>query len=87
MTYAVELSAAAERQFKGLDRQARASVQGTLDLLATNPRPPKATMLVGGTGEWRARVGDYRVIYEIHDRQLLVLVVTIGNRRDVYRRR
>lgn len=42
---------------------------------------------MGGAGEWRARTGDYRVIYEIRDRQLLVLVVTIGHRRDVYSRR
>jgi mRNA interferase RelE/StbE len=42
---------------------------------------------VGGAGEWRVRTGDYRIIYEIHDGELLVLVVAIGHRRDIYRRR
>ncbi|HEY4946468.1 MAG TPA: type II toxin-antitoxin system RelE/ParE family toxin [Acidimicrobiales bacterium] len=43
--------------------------------LAEDPRPPAATRLVGGAGEWRVRTGDYRVIYEIHDDELLVLVL------------
>jgi mRNA interferase RelE/StbE len=41
---------------------------------------------VGGTGEWRVRTGDYRVIYEIHDGELLVLVLRMAHRREVYER-
>jgi mRNA interferase RelE/StbE len=52
-------------------------------LLATEPRPPAATRLVGDAGEWRIRTGDHRIIYEIHDDQLLVLVLRVGRRRDI----
>jgi len=57
-----------------------------LELLADDPRPPAAKQLVGGAGEWRVRTGDYRVIYEIHDAQVLVLVLRMGHRREVYDR-
>jgi mRNA interferase RelE/StbE len=54
-------------------------------LLAQNPRPPAARALKGRPG-LRVRVGDYRVIYTIQDEVLLVVVVTLGHRRDVYDR-
>jgi mRNA interferase RelE/StbE len=86
MTYAVALSPAAARQLRKLDPQARRRVQAAIELVAIEPRPPAATQLVGGGGEWRVRTGDYRIIYEIEDDQLLVLVLTVGHRRDVYRK-
>ncbi|MEU2003785.1 type II toxin-antitoxin system RelE/ParE family toxin [Rhodococcus sp. NPDC019627] len=61
-------------------------VQAAIELLATEPRPPAATRLVGGNGEWRVRTGDYRIVYEIVDEQLLVLVLTVGHRRENYQR-
>ena len=48
------------------------------------PRPPAATRLVGGAGEWSVRTGDYRVIYEIDDDELVVLVLRVGHPRDIY---
>jgi mRNA interferase RelE/StbE len=42
---------------------------------------------VGGAGEWRVRTGDYRIVYEINDGELLVLVLAVGHRRDIYQRR
>ena len=53
--------------------------------LADNPRPRGVEKLEGRENRYRIRVGDYRVIYEIHDEVLLVLVVRIGHRREVYR--
>jgi mRNA interferase RelE/StbE len=53
----------------------RRRIQAAIELLAENPRPPAATRLVGGAGEWRVRTGDYRVTYEIHDGELLVFVL------------
>ncbi len=85
MTYAVTLTPAAARHLKRLDAPARRRVQAVIDLLATNPRPPAATMLVGGSGELRVRTGDYRIVYEVRDDVLLVLVIALGHRRDVYR--
>ena len=86
MTYSVRLSPAAARQLRKFDPQTRRRLQAVVELLAEEPRPPAATRLVGGAGEWRVRTGDYRVIYEIHDGELLVLVLRMAHRREVYER-
>ena len=70
-----------------LDGPALLRVQAVVELLARQPRPAGAKKLVGGRGEWRVRTGDYRIIYEIDDGVLLVLVLAIGHRRDIYRQR
>jgi mRNA interferase RelE/StbE len=85
VTYRISLSPAAARQLRKFDPQVRRRIQGVLDLLAVDPRPPAATRLVGGAGEWRVRTGDYRVVYEIEDQELLVLVLRVGHRREIYR--
>lgn len=87
MTYRIELSPAAVRQLRRLDRTAQRRVQAAIELLADEPRPSGAKKLVGGAGEWRVRTGDYRIVYEIRDQVLLVLVVAVGHRREIYRRR
>lgn len=85
--YRIEVAQAAVRQLRKLDPQARRRIQAAVELLAQDPRPAGARKLVGGDGEWRVRTGDYRIVYEIHDQVLLVLVLAIGHRRDIYRRR
>ena len=87
MIYRVTLTAGAARQLRKLDPPARRRVQAAIELLSSDARPPAATQLVGGGGEWRVRTGDYRIVYEIHDGELLVLVLAVGHRRDVYRAR
>ena len=87
MTYRIEVAPAAARQLRKLDPSARRRVQGAVELLAENPRPRSAKKLVGGGGEWRVRTGNYRVVYEINDDVLLVLVVAVGHRRDIYEHR
>jgi mRNA interferase RelE/StbE len=87
VTYRIEIAPRAARQLRRLDARARKRVQAAIELLADNPRPPSTKKLVGGNGEWRIRTGDYRVVYEIHDNVLLVLVVAVGHRRDIYDRR
>ena len=87
MTYEVRLAPAAVRQLRKLDPPGRRRVQAAIDLLAEDPRPPGARQLVGGAGEWRVRTGDFRIIYDIQNEELLVLVVKVGHRRDVYERR
>jgi len=84
--YQVTLAPAAARQLRKFDPQARRRIQAAIELLAADPRPPSATQLVGGAGEWRVRTGDYRIIYEIQDQQLVVLVLSVGHRREIYRR-
>jgi mRNA interferase RelE/StbE len=86
VSYSVSLSPAAARQLRKFDPDVRRRIQAVIELLAENPRPPAATRLVGGAGEWRVRTGDHRVIYEIHDGELLVLVLRMAHRREVYER-
>jgi mRNA interferase RelE/StbE len=87
MTYQVALAPAAARQLRKFDPQVRRRVQAAIELLATEPRPPAATRLVGGAGEWRVRTGEYRIVYEIEDERLIVLVLSVGHRREIYQRR
>jgi mRNA interferase RelE/StbE len=87
MTYSIKIAPAAERQLRKLDAPVRRRVQGAIDLLAEHPRPPKGIQLDGGSGEWRVRTGDYRIIYEIHDDHLIVLVLRLGHRREIYESR
>lgn len=84
--YRVEFTAAAERQLRRLDPQARRRVAAAVELLADKPRPPAARAMVGQpAGTFRVRTGDYRIVYEIHDDHLVVVVIRIGHRREVYR--
>ena len=87
MTYRIQVASAAVRQLRKLDPAARRRVEAAIELLADQPRPSGAKKLVGGDGEWRVRTGDYRIVYEIRNEVLLVLVVAIGHRRDIYQRR
>jgi mRNA interferase RelE/StbE len=87
VTYRIEVAPAALRQFRKLDRAAQRRVQAAIELLATEPRPSGAKKLVDGNGEWRVRTGDYRIVYEIQDNVLLILVAAVGHRRDIYERR
>ena len=87
MTYRVEVAAAAARQLRQLDRSAQRRVQAAIEGLADEPRPSGAKKLVGGNGEWRVRTGDYRIVYEIHDNVLVVLLIAVGHRREIYNRR
>jgi mRNA interferase RelE/StbE len=65
----------------------RRRLVGAIELLSVDPRPPGAAMLRGGErGRWRVRVGDYRIVYVISDRELVVIVVRVAHRREVYRR-
>ncbi|QQS01162.1 MAG: type II toxin-antitoxin system RelE/ParE family toxin [Austwickia sp.] len=87
MTYRVDIAPAAARQLRKLDPPARRRIQAAIEILAAEPRPAGATKLVGGSGEWRVRTGTYRIVYEIHDNVLVILVIAIGHRRDIYQRR
>jgi len=82
-TYRIEFRPAAVRALRKLDPQVRRRVQGAIALLAQDPRPPGARALQGRPG-LRVRVGDYRIIYTVEDDVLLMVVVRLGHRRDVY---
>lgn len=85
--YTVDLKPAAERALKKVkDKTARRRIVTVIDGLTTHPRPPGAVAIQGSDGLLRIRAGDYRILYTVNDDGLTVLVVTIGHRRDVYRR-
>ena len=84
MTYRVELTASAQKSYDALDPQFRRRILKALARLRDDPSgAPNTKPLVGG--DYRLRVGDYRVLYAIHETVLLVLVVKVGHRREVYR--
>lgn len=83
MAYSVIVSKAAERQLLRLPRDVQPRVRAAIDGLAANPRPPGSQKL-SGVEQHRIRIGDYRVIYEIMDAELNVLVVRAGRRDSVY---
>jgi len=84
MTYRIEVLRAAEKSLRSLDKPARERIEKAIDALAENPRPPGCKKLVNSPA-WRIRIGDYRVMYEIHDSVLVVTVIEVGHRREVYR--
>jgi mRNA interferase RelE/StbE len=84
--YRVEVTPASRRSLRRLDRQAQRRVQAAIELLATDPRPPGAKALQGRRGYIRVRTGDYRIVYTVRDEVLLVLVVALGHRREIYER-
>ena len=83
--YRVELRPAAVRALREIDQLMRDRIQGAIALLASDPRPPASRRLKGRPGR-RVRVGDYRIIYTVADDVLLIVVVTVGHRREVYDR-
>jgi len=87
MSFAIEIAPAALRQLRKLDPIARRRIQAAVELLADEPRPPAGKPLVNSDGAWRVRVGDHRVIYDIEDGRLIVLVLAVGHRREIHRER
>lgn len=85
--YTVFLKPAAERALKKMPPDVLNRVSKAISQLSMNPRPSGVTALQGEPGFLRLRVGDYRLIYTVQDDVLTVLVVTVGHRREVYRRR
>jgi mRNA interferase RelE/StbE len=84
MSYQVILPKSAQKELDRLPNQIEARILLALAGLETQPRPVGCKKLRGESA-WRIRVGDYRVVYEIHDKVLQVIVIAIGHRREVYR--
>ncbi|MER0245442.1 type II toxin-antitoxin system RelE/ParE family toxin [Streptomyces sp. HSW2009] len=87
MKYAFRFTAAAHRQLRAIARQDAMRILTALTALGEDPYRQDADVkkLTGPSGLYRLRVGNYRVAYQVNDGELVVLVVKVGDRRDVYR--
>ncbi len=83
--YRVRTSPDVDKQLAKLDGSSRERIAQKIDALAENPRPPGCKKLKGDDNLWRVRAGDYRIVFSIHDDLLLVLVIRVAHRREVYR--
>ena len=87
-SYNVAIRPAAGKDIERIDqRTLRQRIIDRITKLANNPRPPGCEKLSGTTNTYRIRQGDYRIIYDIEDTRVLVVVVKVAHRKDVYRRR
>jgi mRNA interferase RelE/StbE len=85
VAYVVEFTPRAARDFRALTPECQRRMAPKIDALAHNPRPHGVEKIADDL--YRIRAGDYRILYEIRDRVLLVVVVRLGHRREIYRRR
>ncbi len=84
--YRVEVARRAIRELATLARPEQQRVRAAIDLLAQDPRPPGCVRLSGERRTYRVRTGDLRILYDVFDDHLLVQVIRVGHRREVYRR-
>ncbi|MBI1805406.1 MAG: type II toxin-antitoxin system RelE/ParE family toxin [Ignavibacteriae bacterium] len=84
MSYRVIIPKSVSRELDKLPEDFLPRVLSCLTHLGRDPRLP-GTAKLSGREAWRARVGDYRIIYEIHDKEKLVLVMKVRHRREIYR--
>ena len=85
MPYRIEFRPAALREIRRIPKPFKGRLLTAISALADTPRPPGSVQLQGPEGFHRVRVGDYRIVYLIEDRVLLICVVRIAHRKDVYR--
>jgi mRNA interferase RelE/StbE len=83
--YEVKFTKGARKMFRKLSQELQDRIQTKIDDLAIEPRPNGVKKLKGEENSYRIRVGDYRVIYDIFDDVLLVSVVEVGHRSEVYK--
>ena len=85
MAYEIVYAPSAAKALRKLDRQVARRLLEAISKLAEEPHPAGCVQLVGGEGELRIRVGDYRVVYDVIDEEIVVLILRLGHRREIYR--
>jgi len=86
-SYSVLIKPAAWKQIMAFDARLQNRVFDALETLEGEPRPARAKKLQGNEELYRVRVGDYRIVYEVRDAVLIVVIVEVGNRSDVYKKK
>ncbi len=82
--FKIEFKAAARKSLERLEKKDQLRIYAAIELLGDNPRPPLAVKIKGGD-YFRVRVGDYRILYLIDTGRLIILIIDIGHRREIYR--
>lgn len=85
MRYSIEITREALRALAKLDKPIRRRLQAAINRLHNDPRPNGVKALKGLQGGYRIRTGDYRIVYKIDDGRLVVVVIDLGHRREIYR--
>jgi mRNA interferase RelE/StbE len=86
VTFRIEFTKSAAKELRSIPKSAQKRIARKIDSLNENPPDPMQTKMKGNNPFHRLRVGDYRIVYEIQDDTLLILIIKIGHRRDVYKR-
>ena len=84
--YKIEISASAEKYIKKIPKKDLAKVIKAIQILGINPYPEGCRKLQGHEDVYRVRQGNYRIIYEVEDKKLIILVLKIGHRKDIYKK-
>jgi len=87
VAYQILIKDSARKELAALSLPLQKRIDTRIRALSENPRPGGVKKLASDENLYRLRVGDYRIIYQIQDKALLVLVIKIGHRREVYRKR
>ena len=85
--YSVELSERFKKEFRKLDKYTQKMIRAWINknlVDCTDPRQHGKGLTANKSGQWRYRIGDYRLICEIHDSELVILALTVGHRREIY---
>lgn len=83
--YRIEVSATAEKQLRQLPRADQRRILRAVQGLANDPRPRGSRKLAGYDDVFRVRVGAYRAIYSVDDRRIILVILKVGHRKDIYR--
>lgn len=84
MTYKIVPTPKFAKNFKKLDPFVRKQIKSYLNRVTDNPRAKGKALVANRTGQWRYRIGSYRVIVNIQDNELIILALEVGHRRDIY---
>ena len=85
MTFRIEFTKSAAKALKAIPKTAQKRIAKKIESLAEGPLDPAKSKMKGDNPFHRVRVGDYRIIYEIQTEILLILILKIGHRKEVYR--
>ena len=87
MIYEISTTEKFDKALKKLDRQTQRIIKAWIEknlINCENPRTHGKALTSNRSGQWRYRVGDYRILAEIHDNKLVLILVDVGHRRDIY---